>query len=358
MFEGEYYDAYVTKIHANGTYDVDFEGTKKGANDTKVKKRVGEKKNLKKSTPTKQSPTANPKKGMSLSKQFLQVESEASPKRGGRAPVSTPTKTRITPAKTRQSPTSVAKTASPKGKQLSTAAKTAASKVSAKSTPQKESPRQASSKKSKSDRVFKVGDTVEALWDADGFYYDAEVEKVHNSKYGVTYDLRFVQDNILEKGRKPTQIQGLRNAGQSSSDGSDDEESQSRSSGSRKKRKEDDTDYTGAGGVDFAEDYIVNEDSERGNQRGGYDDSDDDDDSRDNRRSSKNPSNKRKRVASAKPQQPNKVPKRRRDEMIDNLTRLKKDEIVDLVYDIIEKKSVITIGDLEKGIAAKRTTKK
>jgi hypothetical protein len=334
LYEGQYYDAIVTKIHENGTYDVDFEGTMEGANDVEdIQKREGgeKKKKGKKSTPEKNSAP----KGMSLSKQFLQVEADASPKRSTRGAKTSPVKS---------SPT--------KGKQSLAKAKQPAAKVSAKTTakptPQKESPKTAS-KKTKSEPKWEVGDTVEALWDADGFYYDAKVDKVNNGKNGVTYDLRFIQDNVVEKGRKPSQIQGVRNNDDDSSSSESEEGSESEAPVLRKK-KDVDTEYTGAGGVVFAEDYVVN-DSDNETERRGNGQSDDD--SRDNRRSSKNPSNKRKRVAT-KPQQPNKIPKKRRDDMIDNLTKLRKDEILDLIYDILDKKPVIGIADLEKGIASTR----
>lgn len=52
---------------------------------------------------------------------------------------------------------------------------------------------------------------MEALWDIDGFYYDATVEVVNTDENnGITYDLRFIQDNVLMRGRKPSQIQRVR----------------------------------------------------------------------------------------------------------------------------------------------------
>jgi len=175
---------------------------------------------------------------------------------------------------------------------------------------------------------WKVGDVVEALWDDDGFYYDARVEKVVKSKGGITYDIKFVQDKVTVKGRKPSQLQPLRSGEES--------ESEEEVKTSRKKKKEEDAEYTATGGD--AEDY----DDVRSN-RSENEDSDDETERR------KKPV-KRKRRAAAKPN----VSKKRKTELRDNIQKLRKDEIVDLVCDIVDKKSLVSVTDLEKGVSLKR----
>lgn len=95
-FQGEYYDAVISKINPDGTYDVRFEGTDEIETVNSVDS-VQSRGDAKRSNSAKEAP-----KKMSLSKQFLQLESEASPKKREQPTTSKPSAPKPAPKKAKK----------------------------------------------------------------------------------------------------------------------------------------------------------------------------------------------------------------------------------------------------------------
>jgi hypothetical protein len=260
----------------------------------------------------------------------------------------TPTKTTPPPSKAKSSP---AKEKSPPKMSLSKQFKLA-EEQKVESSPKrgrgatiKKTAAKKGRKKDNAEETWKVGDMVEALWDADGFFYSAKIMKViNNSKQGVTYDVQFVQDKVMAKSRKPSQIQRPTddNEDEEAEEEEEDTKSRSRSSSPSKKKRVEDEEYVENKPEYPASDYEVLVSSSSSSESGEeYDEK---------------KATKRKRVASS----PKKVPvvtKKRKLELRDNMSKLTKEQILNLIIEVAEKKPTI-VADLEKGVPQKKAIKK
>jgi len=195
---------------------------------------------------------------------------------------------------------------------------------------------------------WKVGDTCEALWDDDGFYYDAIIERVYRDK---SYLLRFLEDGVTSR-RYRSQMQSTRG-----SQSSESEVEEKPSAGKKGKRAAQSTKNNVVTEISSEsevgdENYVGNAESSESSSgdvaRVTHNISGSESGSEEVYPAKRKPARKRKRVASA-----GSTSKQRRVQLRENMSHMTKEQILNMVAELVETKSTITMIDLEKAVQSK-----